>query len=88
MALSCTANQVDNLFSSPIITWMDQNGIPLPSEEGSNPRMDPETGQLLFDNITSGNSGTYTCQSVVNIPQAQIVNHIDMDTVNVNTIRE
>ena len=85
MALNCTANQVAGLFSPPTITWRDPNDAIVSRDSNSNPRMDPVTGQLIFSDITSGNSGTYTCQAVVDIPLALINDHIDMDTTEVNT---
>ena len=88
MTLNCTANQVDNLFTPPTITWRDPNGTPVPTEGGSNPRVDPETRQLIFSDINFRNEVTYTCQAVVNIPQALITNYIDMDTTEVNTNSE
>ena len=88
MTLNCTANQVDNLFTPPTITWRDPDGTPVSTEGGSNPRVDPETRQLIFSDINSRNQGTYTCQAVVNIPQALITNYIDMDTTEVNTNSE
>ena len=88
MTLTCTANQVDNLFTPPTITWRDPNGTPVSVGGDSNPRVDPETRQLIFNGITSGNQGTYICLAAVNIPQAQITNYIDMETVEVNTNSE
>ena len=88
MALNCTANQVAGLFSPPTITWRDPSDVTVSSDSSSNSRMDPVTGQLIFSEITSGNSGTYTCQAVVNIPLAQTCDYIDMDTTEVNTYRE
>ena len=85
MTLNCTANPVENLFVPPVITWRDPNGGEVSIAEDSNPRIDPETRQLIFTDITPGNQGRYTCQAVVNILQAQIVNYIDMDIAQVNT---
>ena len=82
--LNCTANQVDNLFTPPTITWRDPNGLIVSIERGSNPRMDHDTRQLVFSDITARNQGIYTCLAVVNIPQAQITNYIDIKEVNTN----
>ena len=84
MTLNCT----DNLFTPPTITWRYPDGTPVTTEGGSNPRVDPETRQLIFSDINSGNQGTYTCQAVVNIPRALITNYIDMVTTEVNTNSE
>ena len=86
MTLNCTANQVENLFSPPTIIWFAPDGTEVPTVESSNPQMNPQTGQLIFSDITSNNRGQYTCRAVVNIPQAQIDNHsFGEDTVQVNT---
>ena len=85
MTLNCTANQVANLFAPPTITWIGPNGREVPTGGSNNPRMDPETRQLIFSDITLGNQGGYMCQAIVNIPEAQIENHIDMDTTLANT---
>ena len=84
MTLNCTANQVAGLFSPPIITWRDHNNVTVSSDSNSNPRMDPVTRQLIFSGITSVNSGTYTCQAVVDIPPALIDRYTDLDTTDVN----
>ena len=85
MTLNCTANQVENLFSPPTITWIAPDDTEVPTVESSNPRMIPQTGQLIFSDITSNNRGQYTCRAVVNIPQAQIDSYTDANTVQVNT---
>ena len=85
MTINCTANQVENLFAPPIIIWRDPNGRDVPTGESSNPRMDPITRQLIFNDITEANSGLYECRAVVSIDEAQIENLIDMETVIVST---
>lgn len=86
MTLNCTANQLPNLFSPPTIVWFAPGGTAkVPTVESNNPRRDPQTGQLIFSDITSNNRGQYTCRAVVNIPEAQIDNYFDADTVQVNT---
>ena len=76
---------MENLFTPPIITWTDPNGRDLPLGGTSNPRVDPQTKQLVFSGITEANSGTYMCRAVLNIPEAQIADHVDMDTIEVDT---
>ena len=88
MTINCTADQVEYLFVPPTITWRDPNNVLVSSDSNSNPRMDPVTRQLIFSVITSRNSGTYTCQAVVDIPQAQIINHIDIAAINANINRK
>ena len=85
MTINCTANPVDNLFAPPVIGWRNPSGDEVPVQETGNPRVDPQTRQLVFADITGGNTGTYTCQAVLNIPEAQIMDHMDMDTIQVNT---
>lgn len=82
--LNCTANQVENLFSPPTVHWRDPNNIEVATSADSNPRMDLQTGQLIFSEITPANSGTYKCLAVINIPEALIVNHTDESTITVN----
>ena len=88
MTLNCTANQVMNLFTPPIITWIAPDGREVPAIESNNPRMDSRTVQLIFSDITPSNRGTYTCRAVFNIPAAQIVNYLDETTAEVNTACE
>ena len=88
MTLNCTANQVENLFSPPTIVWIAPDGSEVPTVESNNRRMIPQTGQLIFSDVTPNNRGQYTCRAVVNIPQAQIDSYIDASTVQVNTNRK
>lgn len=85
MIINCTANPVENLFAPPIIVWKDPNGRDVPMESSGNPRIDPQTRQLVFRDIIEANSGQYACQAVLDIPEAQITGHVDMDTIDVNT---
>ena len=85
MVINCTANPVENLFTPSIITWTDPNGRDLPLGGTGNPRVDSQTKQLVFSDITEVNSGAYMCRVVLNIPEAQIANHVDMDTIEVST---
>ena len=85
MTLGCTANQVENLFSPPTITWFNPDGNEVPTGGTSNPRIDRQTRRLIFSDITTTNRGTYMCRAVVNIPEAQIVNYFDTVTTEVST---
>ena len=86
MTLNCTATQVENLFSPPTIVWVAPGGSEVPTVVFSNPRMNPQTRELIFSDITLNNRGQYTCRSIVNIPQAQIDDYtFGTDTVQVNT---
>ena len=75
--MNCTANAVENLFVSPIISWIDPDGNEVSSQENGNPMFNPDTGQLIFSDINPNNSGLYVCRAVVNISEAQIFNHFD-----------
>lgn len=79
--LRCTANQVENLFRSPTLSWIAPDGREIPTGEGSNPRVDAQTKQLIFSGITTTNTGSYSCRATISIPEAQIVNHFDEATV-------
>ena len=85
MTINCTANPVENLFAPPVVGWLNPSGGDVPIGGTANPRVDPQTRQLIFDDIIENNAGTYTCRAVLNIPEAQITNHVDMDTIEVNT---
>ena len=86
MTLNCTANQVENLFSPPTIAWIAPDDTAVPTVESNNRRSNPQTGQLIFSDITPNNQGQYTCRAVVNIPQALINNYsFGDDTVQVST---
>ena len=87
MALACTTNPVENLFTPTTITWIAPNGREVPTGGSSNPRIDTQTRYLIFNGITTTNRGAYKCRAVVNIPEAQIVNHFDEATATVNTNR-
>ena len=86
MTLNCSADQLPNLFSPPTIVWIAPSGSEVSTLESNiNPRMNPQTGQLIFSDITTSNRGQYTCRSVVNIPESQINDYFDAATVLVNT---
>ena len=83
--INCTADPVENLFALPVIGWRNPRGGEVPVGGATNPRVDPQTRQLIFSGIDDDNAGTYTCRAVLNIPKAQIVDHVDKDTIEVNT---
>ena len=86
MTLNCTAHPVErNLFSPPTIVWFAPDGTEVPTAESNNPQMIPQTGQLIFSDITRNNGGQYTCHAVFNISQVQIVHYTDANTVQINT---
>jgi hypothetical protein len=81
--LNCTANQVENLFRSPSLSWIGPDGRNVPTDEGSNPRVGSQTKllQLIFSGITTINAGSYSCRATINIPEAQIVNYFNETTI-------
>ena len=85
MTLNCTADQVENLFTPPSIRWFGPDGTEVPIVATNGRQIDPQTGMLIFSDITASNRGTYTCRAVVNIPETQIFNYFDESTVEVNT---
>ena len=85
MTFNCTDNQLENLFTPPIIIWINPNGREVSTEGESNPRMDPQTRQLIFRDIIPTDGGSYVCRSIVNIPQALIINYFDEAMITVST---
>ena len=85
MVLGCMHNQVEYLFTQPTITWISPTGTEVQSGGGSNPTFDPLTNHLIFTDLAIAISGTYTCRSVVNIPEAMIVDHVSEATVTITT---
>lgn len=89
MILNCTATQVENLITPPIITWIAPDGSMVPNKrEGTTASavtVNPQTDQLIFNEFMSSSKGSYTCRAIVNIPEAQIDNHFDEATVEVNS---
>lgn len=81
----CSTNSVENLFIPPNVTWIgpDDNEVPVGGD--SNPMINPQTGQLIFSDITSTNSGQYVCRAIVTISVANISDHFDEATTSVNT---
>ena len=86
MILNCSANQVEELFTPPTITWISPDGSEVPTlGEGSTPVVNPQTKELIFGDSIASNTGTYTCRATVNILEAQIVNYFDEATAEVNS---
>ena len=92
MTLNCTANQVENLITPPIITWIAPDSSEVPTlREGSTTRVavvNPQTKQLIFTDLMASSRGAYTCRAIINISEAQIDNHFDETSIEVNTARK
>ena len=76
---------MENLFIPPNITWIGPDGSEVPVGGDSNLMINPQTGQLIFSDITSTNSGQYVCRAVVSISVANILEHFDEAMTSVNT---
>ena len=65
MTFTCTATTVDNLYTPPNIEWRyERSAVP----DSGNSTM----GQLIFSDIINENSGDYTCQAIISIPESGI----------------
>lgn len=84
-SLSCEPNAVENIFISPTIKWIGPGGNEVPIGGNDNPMVSFQTGQLIFTDINTANSGSYLCRAVVNISEAQIFDHYDDFIVIINT---
>ena len=82
MTITCTATTVPNVFATPTITWLFSGDS---VTDSGNPRMDPTTGQLIFDDIISENSGVYTCRASLTIPKAFTEDHYNETTREITT---
>lgn len=76
---------MQNLFKLPEVTWADPTGREVPTGGGSNPEISPQTGELVFSDITNASRSQYTCRVVVNIPEAQIFNYFEEATIIVSS---
>ena len=83
--LNCSANQVENLSNPPSIVWIGPDGSEILPGGGGNPMIMPETGELILSDITSTNSGLYTCRAVDNPLESQISYHFEDAVISVNT---
>ena len=46
----------------PTIMWIGPDDIPVSTNESANPRINTESSQLIFSDITDANSGPYKCR--------------------------
>ena len=82
MDFTCTAATVDNLYTPPTIEWRyERTAVP----DRGDPRMNSTTGQLIFSDIINENSGNYTCQAIISIPESGIDNHYGETSTTINT---
>lgn len=85
MTFSCTADPVDGILTPPIITWVDPRGDLVPEGGNNNPKVESQTRNLVFSDVTANNGGVYMCRAVINIPLALIDNHFDESSMAINT---
>ena len=82
MTFTCTATTVDILFTQPTIEWRyERSAVP----DRGNPQMNSTTGQLIFSEIINENSGDYTCQAIISIPESGIDNHYGETSTTIST---
>ena len=84
MALNCVSNPVEGLVTPPSITWIGPAGQEVPTAGSNDPKVDVQTRNLIFNDVTTNNRGVYVCRVVLNIPEALIANHFDESSFNVN----
>ena len=85
MALNCVANPVEGLVTPPSITWIGPGGEEVPTAGSNDPKVDDQTRNLIFNDVTTNNKGVYVCRVVLSIPEALIANHFDESSFSVNT---
>ena len=60
--LNCTSDLVEGITPVPTITWIGPGDRPVSTEDSANPRVNAESNQLVFSDITAANSGAYKCR--------------------------
>ena len=80
--LTCIATVVDNFAISPNITWLDSENQVVQS--GSNDVMFGGPGELIFNDVTQNNMGSYKCRACVTIEEVGIVDLCSSSVVTVS----
>ena len=65
--LNCTTELTDDFIATPSISWITPNGISVSTEGNSNPRLDDQTKQLIFRDISAASPGEYRCRLNIGI---------------------
>ena len=60
--LNCTTSLGEGFGLSPIIVWIGPGDSAVSTDGSANPRINTESNQLIFSDITAANSGTYKCR--------------------------
>ena len=80
--LTCTTTVVENFAVLPNITWLDSENQEVQS--GSNDVMLGEPGELIFNDVTQNNMGSYKCRACVTIEEVGIVDLCSSSVVTVS----
>ena len=80
--LTCTATVVENFAVLPNITWLDSENQEVQS--GSNDVMFGGSGELIFNDVTQNNMGSYKCRACVTIEEVGIVDLCSSSVVTVS----
>lgn len=66
LALNCFINRaLYGIDTEPIFSWSAPDGSLVSTRESANPRIDTQSRQLYFNDISTANGGSYTCQVAV-----------------------
>ena len=60
--LNCTSHPVEGFNPAPTISWIGPDDSPVSTDDSANPRIDTESEQLIFSDVTAANSGAYKCR--------------------------
>ena len=60
--LNCTSDIGVNFNLSPTFVWIGPDDNPVSTDSDANPRVNAESNQLVFSDITPENSGAYKCR--------------------------
>ena len=52
---------MDGFIATPSISWITPNGTSVATEGSSNPRLDDQTKQLIFRDVSAAGPGEYRC---------------------------
>ena len=80
--LTCRATVVDNFAVLPNITWLDSENQVVQS--GNNDVMFGGPGELIFNDVTQNNMGSYKCRACVTIKEVGIVDLCSSSVVTVS----
>ena len=76
--LNCTTELMDGFITTPSISWIAPDGTSVSTEGRSNPRLDNQTKQLIFSDISAASPGVYMCRLGVGI-SFEVFTGVDID---------